>query len=667
MYTKCPDCQTDFRVTAGVLKQARGRVRCGGCGRAFNALERLSEKPPPAPQTVQPQPPAEEPLAERNKALLETLDNLAGSEEVRIEDTGIEWRVLDDDDDETPGNNTDPDATGSARRLIEDDDEAAGKQDANIPEISDTINATDSSNPDEMRFDDNTPLPDDFVDSDDEAYTLPAVPRRRADDLHRKQRSEFEELQADLALGEPDDWMDLLDEVDDSTAGGRGIPLEVEEELAAIHSELSNGETPAAIDPEETVDLPIMPPKPPDLDSQFELQAEAMGLDLQEEETAAAPVEAEVDAGPQDDAEAQKSRAELESTGDFEQQIGVAREALARQFDIVGESEAAEEDTGQPDGEPVEELELADTGEDSDADDGDESLPELPPDSPPKTPTRDSDHIVPPQTEAEKTVNEQIDQELLAAAASAKDFAATVAENPQALFDEQSPDVETIIMEGESVRASFEMEQPAAEKDDSAQLEELGLLADTYAMNRDKVRGGRRRTDPPGFGLIASAALLTLLLLAQFMHASRQSLSTYGAFNQTLGPVYRILGQPVTPQWDVTGWQFQTTNGATDDNEEVLTIFSRIVNRSGQPLPYPLVHVSLTDRWEEIIGSRILEPNEYLAGDLDPSRPVAAADSFSAVITIEDPSADATGFKLNVCYRISPGRVRCATEDFKDQ
>jgi len=79
------------------------------------------------------------------------------------------------------------------------------------------------------------------------------------------------------------------------------------------------------------------------------------------------------------------------------------------------------------------------------------------------------------------------------------------------------------------------------------------------------------------------------------------------------------------------------------------------------------VHVSLTDRYEEIIGSRVLEPNEYLAGDLDPSKPVVFGENFTAVITIDEPSAEATGFKLNVCYRVSPTRVRCAIEDFKIQ
>ena len=43
MYTQCPDCNTAFRVTAEVLKQAAGKVRCGSCKHAFNALEYLSE------------------------------------------------------------------------------------------------------------------------------------------------------------------------------------------------------------------------------------------------------------------------------------------------------------------------------------------------------------------------------------------------------------------------------------------------------------------------------------------------------------------------------------------------------------------------------------------------------------------------------------------------
>ena len=48
MYSQCPDCQTRFRVTADMLRAGRGTVRCGRCGSAFDALERLSDTIPPA-------------------------------------------------------------------------------------------------------------------------------------------------------------------------------------------------------------------------------------------------------------------------------------------------------------------------------------------------------------------------------------------------------------------------------------------------------------------------------------------------------------------------------------------------------------------------------------------------------------------------------------------
>ena len=111
MYTQCPDCSTAFRVTAGVLKQAAGKVRCGGCGNAFNALDYLSESlPEQAPPKeadaalpeLKPEPLPSNGLptsisAEQSAALLKTLDELAGSD-IRIEDTGVEWRVLDDNE-----------------------------------------------------------------------------------------------------------------------------------------------------------------------------------------------------------------------------------------------------------------------------------------------------------------------------------------------------------------------------------------------------------------------------------------------------------------------------------------------------------------------------------------------------------------------------------------
>jgi len=54
MFTSCPGCHRQYRIHAGQLTAASGTVRCGYCGKQFNAVERLSDKPlrlhKPAPE-----------------------------------------------------------------------------------------------------------------------------------------------------------------------------------------------------------------------------------------------------------------------------------------------------------------------------------------------------------------------------------------------------------------------------------------------------------------------------------------------------------------------------------------------------------------------------------------------------------------------------------------
>ncbi|HJW23590.1 MAG TPA: DUF3426 domain-containing protein [Rhodocyclaceae bacterium] len=75
MRTRCPRCQTIFRITPEQLRARGGKVRCGHCQAVFNALETLLEELPPTsvpepvlaapepPRAFEP-PPAPEPPAE---------------------------------------------------------------------------------------------------------------------------------------------------------------------------------------------------------------------------------------------------------------------------------------------------------------------------------------------------------------------------------------------------------------------------------------------------------------------------------------------------------------------------------------------------------------------------------------------------------------------------
>ena len=44
LFTRCPACQTTFRITAGVLRKAEGRVRCGHCDSVFRAYDGPRER-----------------------------------------------------------------------------------------------------------------------------------------------------------------------------------------------------------------------------------------------------------------------------------------------------------------------------------------------------------------------------------------------------------------------------------------------------------------------------------------------------------------------------------------------------------------------------------------------------------------------------------------------
>lgn len=55
LYTRCPDCQTSFRITVSALTKADGKVRCGQCDAVFSASDELEAlKLPPDPPSPDP-------------------------------------------------------------------------------------------------------------------------------------------------------------------------------------------------------------------------------------------------------------------------------------------------------------------------------------------------------------------------------------------------------------------------------------------------------------------------------------------------------------------------------------------------------------------------------------------------------------------------------------
>jgi predicted Zn finger-like uncharacterized protein len=683
MYTQCPECEIAFRVTADVLKQAAGMVRCGGCSHAFNALAFLSETMPQQtsansaravvpelkPEIIETQSrPPKSISAEQSAALLKTLDELAGSN-IRIEDTGVEWRVLDEDEASEP-------AADDDFANVEDhfEIEVQGEPEPEAEE-------SDEQTPvDELRFDDNTPLPDDFDLGDEPAPPEPAPATEEA--APSKPVFMPAEPQAELALTEPDEWTDLLGEFEDLAEEVAAPVIDTADELEATDDAESNHDAPM------------------DMDTQFALQAEAMGIDVSgvhevDDESAddiAAALEQDLEeelADDREDAQEFQLEAELDALDDdsddeldeLDDELRSALNDGSEQFDFGDEltyelnedkedeieediedafDDALEDERDDKLAEEILEDDLAELEAESRADDDDEPV----------------QHVIPPMSDEEHTVNMQIDQDLMSLAIEDEDGFASTIIIPDGNFDQVAldareqdddteaddtdtpPGFETIIMEGESIRSALDDEKREADIAAAAALAELAAVDEAKKAELS----GRSR-----YGMIGGIVVLVLLLAVQMIHQSREALATIPAFSSTVGQIYRAIGQPVQPAWDITAWRIEASDDtiAADEGTENLTVYSRIGNTSDRAMPYPLISISLTDRYLEPIGSQILDPADYLPSDLDPRKHVEPGNTFNAVMSIQSPSIEATGYKLDVCYRLSDGRLRCAIDDFK--
>ncbi len=788
-----------FRVTAGVLKQASGKVRCGGCGHAFNSLDYLSETKPVAPPRgdssetlpeLTPEPAGDDYAEaaprtmspEQSAALLKTLDELAGAD-IRLEDTGVEWRLLPDDAGDKTGEDVDEvidagatpvdaelTADAGASRVDELLEEAPTRVDEFLTRTPDQVEAAEvfdveaNAAADELRFDDHTGLPEDFDDETDEAAATAGV-SGGADATAEHESVELSshtDTHVDIVFGEPEEWNELLDEVEGDAGAADDLPTTKDFRDKIIEPDEA-GRSAGAPGPTLAEELDALPDDdaPLDIDTQFDLQAEALGISTGsaaendaasdssiEQDLIAAAFEAEKAAQDLIDASQDASRAGriADSETPDDDDHGTAAEFENDDIDAVDDRATSDEDDVELEVAEIEfdaddddgrEVAADDSDDDIDAaielldaeasaareDDADDEFPDstraleielseaeklhaaaaLDDDAEPGADAADIE--VPPETEEEQTINRMIDQDLLRLAGEARDDDDSDANAEQAAAP-AGVGVETIIMEGEFVRTALEQEalDAAATRDEE---EDTGFIAAAKRSFRGRMDTDADDEKRPSrlYGMAAGIVVLLLVLSGQFVHQSRAELATNPTINRFIAPIYRAIGAPITPNWDITAWRFEVTRGSTNasglaaelrddgtgvdlvaepvaddesaaddvavpltepaDEPEVLTIYSRIGNQSNQPLPYPLVSVSLTDRVEEVIGSRVLEPRDYLSGGADPSRPVPPGNTFDAVIAIESPAAEATGFKLNVCYRQSGGRLRCAIEDFK--
>jgi predicted Zn finger-like uncharacterized protein len=160
---------------------------------------------------------------------------------------------------------------------------------------------------------------------------------------------------------------------------------------------------------------------------------------------------------------------------------------------------------------------------------------------------------------------------------------------------------------------------------------------------------------------VAGVAVLAFLLLLQVIHSQRDALVESPALGPAVARVYAFLGLSVMAPTDLSAYELRQWGAASDPNEaDRLILRASIVNRATYAQPFPLLRLTLQDRFGGTLRQGDIQPADYLPG-AGVGGLLGPGERADALIRIVDPGSEAVGFELDICLP-AKGGVRCANQ-----
>ena len=159
-----------------------------------------------------------------------------------------------------------------------------------------------------------------------------------------------------------------------------------------------------------------------------------------------------------------------------------------------------------------------------------------------------------------------------------------------------------------------------------------------------------RRRSLPLAAWLGAGIVLGLLLVLQIVSHNGNGLSAHSLLLGGTGSTASLSSYQLR-QWGVTG---------DPAAKGTLRVRASIMNTAAQLQPYPLLRVSLVNRFGSRVGAREFEPAEYLGKPV--TRMLAPGERTDATLDILDPGKDAEGFEIDVCVRAADKSIACAGE-----
>ncbi|MGO9513776.1 MAG: DUF3426 domain-containing protein [Steroidobacteraceae bacterium] len=158
---------------------------------------------------------------------------------------------------------------------------------------------------------------------------------------------------------------------------------------------------------------------------------------------------------------------------------------------------------------------------------------------------------------------------------------------------------------------------------------------------------------------LSAAILLTVLLALQMIHENLAWFAAHAPLGGSLRTVYSAVGGTLPAPANLSAYQLRQW-GVTGDPAAngTLRVRASILNTAPRLQPYPLLRVTLANRFGAPLGSREFEPAEYLGKPT--VKMLAPGERVDAILDILDPGKDAEGFEIDVCLRGAHQRISCA-------
>jgi hypothetical protein len=162
---------------------------------------------------------------------------------------------------------------------------------------------------------------------------------------------------------------------------------------------------------------------------------------------------------------------------------------------------------------------------------------------------------------------------------------------------------------------------------------------------------------------VAGAAVLSVLLVGQAIHHNRHSLATNALLNRPLTKFYKAIGVSLVPSWDLRSYDVRQLGASTSETGDgTLTVRASLKNNASQPLPLPLLRITMQDRYGNRIATRDVAPAGYAPGAVPAEAHLGAGQRIDAEMTFKDPGQNAVGFEIDACLATASGRIACAND-----